>query len=172
MREKDREWSCIINCEPSYSPHLSSSADWGKLSFECTVPLRETILDRGKGGNATHCWQIWGHSLTGDPSVFKSHKMLGWRCCAQSIWSLIYPMQGTVMETSDSKWFTTIQLAQHRCPLSWQKRRKKGDGPLSFLLYTPLSLIPLQQYPTMHLPSVWKREKEERGNPIWPWQAC
>lgn len=25
---------------------------------------------------------------------------------------------GTVMETSDSKWFTTIQPAQHGCPLS------------------------------------------------------
>lgn len=79
---KRHEGSCIINYKlqlhmssdmPANFPHLSSSAGWGKLSFECTIPLRETILDQGG-----RCYSLLTNLrpfFTGDPLSFKSHNI-------------------------------------------------------------------------------------------------
>lgn len=161
--KRHKNGSCIINYK--LSTHARKNASWWrKLSTESTIPLRETILD--EEGKATHCSQIWAHfSLNSD--------QIQWRITAHKSPTTCFifstenrEKRGAVEETSDSKWFTTtIQPAQQRCPLSWQwgGGGKKEMDPSASCCTVPLPLIPPQQYPTMHLPSAWKREKEERG---------
>lgn len=84
---------------------------------------------------------------------------------SRGICCLIYITAGrekaAFMGTSDSKWFTIIQPAQHGCPLSCQKRGV-GGGPLSFPLYTP----PPPSFHSNSIPQctclVHKRERKRR----------
>lgn len=84
---------------------------------------------------------------------------------SRGICCLIYITAGrekaAFMGTSDSKWFTIIQPAQHGCPLSCQKRGV-GGGPLSFPLYTPPPL-PHSTPTVSHNAPAWCIKERERG---------
>lgn len=104
------------------------------------IPMREIILDRER-----RCGSLLTNPLFHErPPQFQIKQDLGMTLqCSEHLkprlskagwwggWGGGVEGRATVMETSDSKWFSTIQPAQHGCPLSWHTHTKRMDPSAS-----------------------------------------